>query len=189
MVLNIVHNMLLQLLSSRDQVYFSTPWIWSWPTRFNSVNEALVNMTQWFEICLQIRWCLIVYTKEWSDAWAGHSHCLSRSQSLATWLRPQMTPSNPILVTLLETREISWTCPNQKKHQADFQNCEKEYFWSFCVVVVIKFINLRVVFYGVKPGEGHENLLQYSCLENSMDRGAWQAPVHRVGKSRTWLRD
>lgn len=125
-VLNIVHNMLLQLLSSRDQVYFSTPWIWSWPTRFNSVNEALVNMTQWFEICLQIRWCPIVYTTEWSDAWAGHSHCLLGANSSATWLRPQMTPSNPILVTLLETREISWTCPNQKKHQADFQNCEKK---------------------------------------------------------------
>ena len=34
------------------------------------------------------------------------------------------------------------------------------------------------------PGEGHDNLLQYSCLENSMDRGAWWATVHglqRVG--------
>ena len=34
------------------------------------------------------------------------------------------------------------------------------------------------------PGEGNGNLLQYSCLENPMDRGAWQATVHgsqRVG--------
>ena len=30
------------------------------------------------------------------------------------------------------------------------------------------------------PGVGNGNLLQYSCLENSMDRGAWQAIVHRV---------
>ena len=30
-------------------------------------------------------------------------------------------------------------------------------------------------------GEGNGNLLQYSCLENSMDRGAWQATVQRVG--------
>ena len=35
------------------------------------------------------------------------------------------------------------------------------------------------------PGEGNENPLQYSCLENSMDRGTWQAIVHRVAKSRT----
>ena len=30
------------------------------------------------------------------------------------------------------------------------------------------------------PGEGHGNSLQYSCLENPMDRGAWQATVYRV---------
>ena len=33
------------------------------------------------------------------------------------------------------------------------------------------------------PGEGNGNPLQYSCLENSMDRGAWQATVHRVAKT------
>ena len=33
------------------------------------------------------------------------------------------------------------------------------------------------------PGGGHGNPYQYSCLENSMDRGAWQAMVHRVAKS------
>ena len=32
------------------------------------------------------------------------------------------------------------------------------------------------------PGEGNGNPLQYSCLENPMDRGAWQATVHRVTK-------
>ena len=32
------------------------------------------------------------------------------------------------------------------------------------------------------PGEGNGNPLQYSCLENSMDRGAWGATVHRVTK-------
>ena len=34
---------------------------------------------------------------------------------------------------------------------------------------------------------GHGNLLQCSCLENSMDRGAWWATVHRVAKSQTQL--
>ena len=35
------------------------------------------------------------------------------------------------------------------------------------------------------PGGGHGNPLQYSCLENPMDRGAWQATVHSVAKSQT----
>ena len=40
---------------------------------------------------------------------------------------------------------------------------------------------------GRSPGEGNGNPLQYSCLENPMDRGAWWATVHRVAKSRTRL--
>ena len=36
---------------------------------------------------------------------------------------------------------------------------------------------------GGPPGGGHSNPLQYSCLENSMDRGAWQVTVHRVTKA------
>jgi len=35
------------------------------------------------------------------------------------------------------------------------------------------------------PGGGHSNPLQYSCLKNPMDRGAWWAIVHRYAKSRT----
>ena len=37
-------------------------------------------------------------------------------------------------------------------------------------------------------GEGNGNPLQYSCLENSMDRGAWWAAVHGVSQSRTQLK-
>ena len=33
----------------------------------------------------------------------------------------------------------------------------------------------------ITPGSGHDNPFQYSCLENPMDRGAWQATVHGVG--------
>ena len=43
--------------------------------------------------------------------------------------------------------------------------------------------------WGRFPGEGNGKLLQYSCLENPMDRGAWQAIVHVVAKSRTQLSD
>ena len=48
---------------------------------------------------------------------------------------------------------------------------------------------------GLTPGsggsleEGNGNPLQYSCLENSMDRGAWQATAHGVAKSHTRLND
>ena len=38
---------------------------------------------------------------------------------------------------------------------------------------------------GRAPGGEHGSPLQYSCLENSMDRGAWQATAHAVAKSRT----
>ena len=40
---------------------------------------------------------------------------------------------------------------------------------------------------GRSPGVGNGNPLQYSCLENSMDREAWRATVHGVAKSRTQL--
>ena len=40
---------------------------------------------------------------------------------------------------------------------------------------------------GRSPGEGNGNPLQYSCLENSMDGGAWWATVHGVAKSWTQL--
>ena len=42
---------------------------------------------------------------------------------------------------------------------------------------------------GRSPGGRHGNPLQYSCLENPMDRGDWQTTVHRVAKSQTRLND
>ena len=41
--------------------------------------------------------------------------------------------------------------------------------------------------YGRISGEGNGNPLQYACLENPTDRGAWQDTVHGVVKSQTWL--
>ena len=40
---------------------------------------------------------------------------------------------------------------------------------------------------GRSPGEGNGYPFQYSCLESSMDRGAWQAPAYGVTKSQTQL--
>ena len=41
---------------------------------------------------------------------------------------------------------------------------------------------------GRSPEGGLDNPLQYSCLENPVDRGAWECTVHRVAKSRTPLK-
>ena len=41
---------------------------------------------------------------------------------------------------------------------------------------------------GRSPGGGQGNPLQHSCLENTMDRGTWQATIHRVSRSQTWLK-
>ena len=42
---------------------------------------------------------------------------------------------------------------------------------------------------GRSPGGGNDNPLQYSCLENPMDRGPWQAAVHGIAKSQIHLSD
>ena len=44
---------------------------------------------------------------------------------------------------------------------------------------------LLLINVNVHYGEGYGNPLQYSCLENPMDRGAWWATIHEVAKSRT----
>ena len=41
---------------------------------------------------------------------------------------------------------------------------------------------------GKSPGVGNGNPLQYPCLENSMDRGAWQATIYGAAKSQTQLK-
>ena len=42
---------------------------------------------------------------------------------------------------------------------------------------------------GRSPGEGNGNPLQYSCLENLIDKGAWWATIHGVAKSKAQLSD
>ena len=65
------------------------------------------------------------------------------------------------------------------------------YMWTSLVVQVVR--NLPTMYEtwvwslsGRSPGEGNGNPLQYSCLENPKDRGAWWATVHEVAKS--WIR-
>ena len=53
----------------------------------------------------------------------------------------------------------------------------------------LKWINYKDLLYTVYHGEGNGTPLQYSCLENPMDGGAWWAAVHGVAKSQTRLSD
>ena len=74
----------------------------------------------------------------------------------------------------------------------------RDRFYSFCKLWFTEFQSNKAVslhFFKIfnclhlTPGEGNGNPLQYSCLENPMDREAWQATVHGVAKSRTQLSD
>ena len=68
--------------------------------------------------------------------------------------------------------------------------------WASQVSLVVKYSPANAGAYetgsipglGRSPGGGYDNPLQYSCLENPMDRGALRALVHRVAKSWTWLK-
>ena len=75
-------------------------------------------------------------------------------------------------------------------------NCLFLIFGAFQMVLVVKNLPANagdrdegsIPESGRSPGGRHCNPLQYSCLENSMDRGAWQAVVHKVAQSRTRLK-
>ena len=80
---------------------------------------------------------------------------------------------------------IIWICYNLHNHS-----------WASQVALVVKNLpanagDIRDVDLipgsGRSPGEGNGYLLQYSCLENPMNRGACQATVHEVAKSQTRL--
>ena len=69
--------------------------------------------------------------------------------------------------------------------------------WTSQVVLVVRNLSINagdlrdmglIPGSGRSPGGGHGNPLQYSCLQNPMDRGAWWTTVHGVTKSQTWLK-
>ena len=70
-----------------------------------------------------------------------------------------------------------------RRHKPDFDKKKKEEENEYIFTRLI-----FMTFYYTFPGEGNGNPLQYSCLENPMDRGAWQATVHKITKSQTRLK-
>ena len=83
------------------------------------------------------------------------------------------------------------SCANKKTGKNDTQMVSV--VWASQVVLLRKHppANARdtgsVPGLGRSPGEGNSSPYQYSCLENSMDRGAWPAIFHEVAKSQTQL--
>ena len=101
----------------------------------------------------------------------------------------------------LSFKRPTWTKKWKKKKRINFQSARATEKW-----ILIRDLNQfelkKMLFFFLKLphfildihyvymfGEGNGNPLQYSCLENPMDRGAWWAVVHGVAKSRTWLSD
>ena len=74
-------------------------------------------------------------------------------------------------------------------HEPSLQNCDTSSRTSF-LNLIIWILNQWNVFDAISytTGEGNGNPLQYSCLENPVDRGAWWAAVHRVAQSQTRLK-
>ena len=82
-----------------------------------------------------------------------------------------------------------WQMSSQRHSLQHFCNgkCWKSYdkvLYSALTLLIV-----LVKYYIVSNGEGNGTPLQYSCLENPMDRGAWWAAVHGVAKSWKWLSD
>ena len=96
------------------------------------------------------------------------------------YLWPQFWISNSSCISIM----ASW--PGREKDESMGGNLQFELlFWD-------KYFNFSSRFdpwVRRSPGEGNGNRLQYPCLENPIDRGAWQATVPGVTKAQTWLSD
>ena len=75
----------------------------------------------------------------------------------------------------LSTSQVGWECPRWHRSKEFTCQCKRGKRHGFDSWV-------RKI-----TGEGNGNLLQYTCLENPMNRGAWWAIVHGVTKSQRWL--
>ena len=111
----------------------------------------------------------------------------------------QLLPHRMLAIQRMDNNKCWWTCgetgifihcecvlshvwlfmtPGTVAHQASLSlELSQQEYWS----------EMSFLPSGRSPGGGHGNPLLYSCLENPMDREAWQATVHRVTQSQTWL--
>ena len=125
-------------------------------------------------------------------------HLLEFSQTHLHWVGDAIQPSHPLsfpsppAFNLSQLRAFS----NESVLHIRWPKC-----WSFSfsispsnecsglISIRMDWLDLLAPGSGRSPGEGNDNPLQYSCLENYMHRGAWRAHVHGVSKSQTPLSD
>ena len=130
-------------------------------------------------------------------------HLLWTFANLRNWEVNKVINYQARHLSLLAKTQQKW--PFHLNSQKEFQNkyffkmltfsIEFGYFkqWDFLSGSVIKNLPANAGDVGSIPGSGRsprggcDSTLQYSCLENSMHRGAWWATVHGVTKSQTWL--
>ena len=98
-------------------------------------------------------------------------------------------PSCFTLNVISTGKELRYSCFGDKEKRSSFRS----QYWTSLVAQMVKRLSTvrgdpgSSPGLGKSPGEGNGNPLQYYCLENPMDRGAWQAPVYGVTKSWTRL--
>ena len=127
----------------------------------------------------------------------GHSHlllplCSSLPPSKAIFTRTGV-PSPPDFSRLPPRLSLSVLCCSILSYLSWFSICSIHY-WdaAFRVAQMVKNPPANaghsgsIPESGRSPGEGHGNPLQYSCLEDSMDRGAWRDTVRRVRVGHNW---
>ena len=127
-----------------------------------------------------------------SDAYIFPFHlCFSLLFFSQLFVRPPQT------VILLFWISFPWAMLSKSLIQfsVDGWSCAPSLLWTSLVALAVKCLSTMretwVWSLGQEdsPGEGNGKPFQFSCLENSMDRGAWYATVHGIAKIRTWLRD
>ena len=137
--------------------------------RVDSLEKTLMlGRTDSIDVSLSKLWEIVKDRKAWSAA----VHGVAKSQTrLNNWIttkeKPDLCPWLPESNLCLEVELVVKKLPATA---GDVRNA------------------CSVPEFGRSPGEGDGSPLQHSCLENPMDRGAWQATIHRVAKSRTRLK-
>ena len=121
-------------------------------------------VAQWLRICPPMQ-------KTQFDSWSGKIH-MPQSNYLACALEPSSHnyPTPVLLPGKSHGRRSLAGCSPWCREESDMTERLHFHFSLLCI------------------GEGNGNPLQYSCLENPTDRGAWWAAVHRVAQSQTRLK-
>ena len=97
------------------------------------------------------------------------------------WMEKEMATHSSILAW-----KIPWT---EEPGRLQFMGSQRVgHNWAALLYFNARDTRNVILGWGRSPGGGPGNLLHFSCLENPMDRGAWQATAHRLAKNRTWLK-